>query len=186
MNIKENAAKLLEKVKKDKKLLAIVAVGLLGMLILLLTEIGGSTKSKQEPAQPDPTVQQAETYAEDVEKRLTQLICAIQGVGDAKVMVTLESGLEQVYAQNESKKIEESLDTVVQEKDLDEAYEYVLIKTADGDQGGLILKVLQPKIRGVAVVCEGAQSASVRQQILETVTAVLDVSSSRVSVVQMD
>lgn len=39
-----------------------------------------------------------------------------------------------------------------------------------------------PKIKGVLVVCEGADSAIVKQNIIDSVRTVLGVASSRVSV----
>lgn len=42
--------------------------------------------------------QSQETYAEDIEKRLTEIVSSIDGAGKTRVMVTLESGAEQVYA----------------------------------------------------------------------------------------
>lgn len=44
----------------------------------------------------------------------------------------------------------------------------------------MIIKLIQPKIRGVAVVCEGGGSDAVRQEITQAITAVLDISASRV------
>ncbi|MBQ4604094.1 MAG: stage III sporulation protein AG, partial [Clostridia bacterium] len=62
--------------------------------------------------------------------------------------------------------------------------EYVIV---DGDSGerGIVVRVAEPKIRGVAVVCKGADSETVRSRIVETVTALLDISSARVSVAKM-
>ena len=39
-----------------------------------------------------------------------------------------------------------------------------------------------PKVKGVLVVCEGADSSVVKQNVIESVRTVLGVASSRVSV----
>lgn len=49
----------------------------------------------------------------------------------------------------------------------------------------MIIKLIQPKIRGVAVVCEGGGSDAVRQEITQAITAVLDISASRVYITKM-
>lgn len=71
-------------------------------------------------------------------------------------MVTLENGVESVYAKDEKYENEKrnsgERDSLQNEKTLDEQ-EYILL---DDGAGGLVIKVIQPKIRGVAVVCEGA------------------------------
>lgn len=97
-------------------------------------------------------------------------------------MVTLESGAEQVYARNEKIKSDTSGGTALEK--LLGRKEYVLIES-DGNEGGMIIKLIQPKIRGVAVVCEGGGSDAVRQEITQAITAVLDISASRVYITKM-
>ncbi|MBP3328973.1 MAG: hypothetical protein J6L91_08705 [Clostridia bacterium] len=60
----------------------------------------------------------------------------------------------------------------------------MIVENDDGENG-ILLKVTQPKIRGVAVVCSGGASPTVRQSIIDTLTAVLDVSSARISIATM-
>jgi len=52
---------------------------------------------------------------------------------------------------------------VLEKENFSDEKEYVLIET-DGNEGGMIIKLIQPKIRGVAVVCEGGGSDAVRQE----------------------
>lgn len=99
-------------------------------------------------------------------------------------MVTLESGAEQVYARNEKIKSDTSGGTALEKENFSDEKEYVLIET-DGNEGGMIIKLIQPKIRGVAVVCEGGGSDAVRQEITQAITAVLDISASRVYITKM-
>ena len=75
----------------------------------------------------------------------------------------------------------ESESTIVQ-SDTDE---YVIVDGSSGEQG-IVVRQSEPKIRGVAVVCEGGGNQTVKQQIIETVTALLDISSARVSVAKMN
>mgnify|MGYP006974622555 CR=1 FL=1 len=62
---------------------------------------------------------------------------------------------------------------------------YVIVDGSSGEQG-IVVRQSEPKIRGVAVVCEGGGNQTVKQQIIETVTALLDISSARVSVAKMN
>ncbi len=112
----------------------------------------------------------------------------MQGVGKLHVMVTLENGPVQIYAENERRSIrnEDPGSGKAGNESAEEEYEFILLKNADGSESGMLVKVLQPSVRGVAVVCEGGSSATVQQQIIETVTAVLDISSLRVSVSAMN
>lgn len=189
MLMKKN--EILERLKQNKLMAIVLAAGIIAMLALMLSEFipkGGEREDEKEA-----TAVTAENtdynYAENVEKRLTEIISSIVGAGETKVMVTLESGSEQIYAENKKTNSKffgkgENADRSSDET-LDEQREYIIIETAGGDENGLILKVIQPKIRGVAVVCEGGDAASVREQVLNTVTAVLGISAARVNIAKM-
>ena len=58
---------------------------------------------------------------------------------------------------------------------LDNSYEYIYL-----DDGKTLQKIMEPKIRGVVVVCEGADSSLVKLQISELLTTALDIPSTRV------
>lgn len=174
--------KLKELFKADKKLVLLCTAGLVGILLLVVSSVFPQSEKKEE--KDAATSVAHETYAEDIEKKLTDIISSIDGAGKTSVMVTLESGTEQVYAKNEKIKNDSSADESKLNEDFSDEKEYVLIET-DGDDGGLIIKLIQPKIRGVAVVCEGGGNDAVRQEITQAVTAVLDISSSRVYIAKM-
>jgi len=54
-----------------------------------------------------------------------------------------------------------------------------------GDSDGLLLKITAPVIRGVGITCEGADTASVKQEIIRLVSASLGVPVNRIWVTQM-
>ena len=160
---------LAEKIKSDRKLLIIVVLGVVGILLLTLSEL--MPKSEEKPKETE-TAPDLTEYEEKTEQRLAELISSIDGAGRTKVMITLNSGDENVYA--------------TEDKDGEKTYErnYVVVKQ-DGDENGMLLRVEEPEIRGVAVVCEGADSAAVKQEIINTVTAVLGVGTNRVNIAKM-
>ena len=150
----------------------------LAILLLLLSELprGAPKQEKETTAQAMSDVD----HAAEIEQRLTSLISAIEGVGKVKVMVTLESSAERIYARDTQS---DSQQTGESGGRLENRSSYILIDASDGETG-LLLKIVQPRVRGVAVVCEGAESATVRKNILDAVTAVLDLPTSAVSVTQ--
>ncbi|MCL2508029.1 MAG: hypothetical protein FWF05_02500 [Oscillospiraceae bacterium] len=178
-----------EKLKADKKLLLIVALGVAAVLLLLFSEVGGGEKEpsgvKDTAKRGEPAAADIRNYARDVEDRLAELVGAIAGAGKSKVMVTLENGAEQVYASNSKNENERSqhTDGSYSQKEKS-ANEYIMIGKSS-DETGLIIKIIQPNIRGVAVVCEGADSPEVRRDVTDAVTAVLGISSAKVSVTKM-
>ncbi len=60
---------------------------------------------------------------------------------------------------------------------LQNSYEYVYL-----DDGKTLQKINEPTIRGVVVVCEGGESAVVKEEISSLLTTVLDIPSTKVCI----
>lgn len=167
----KNAASFINKLKKDKKLIFIVVLGLSGMIMLLLS---AGLPSENKTVKND----NADLISEEerIEKQLTSILKCVEGAGDVKVMVTLEASGEQVVAQ----------DTEIMNEDnaTEEKKEYVIVENS-GDSQGLILKTITPVVRGVAICCEGADSSVVRQEITKLVSAGLGIPANKVWVAAM-
>ena len=164
--------KILEKIKRDKRIAAIVCIGLVGIILLTLSELMPQKSDAKQSEKSENTTDIRDSYEEDIEKRLTSIVSSINGAGRTEVMVTLASGDENVYA--------------VKEKSSDgsKEREYIVIDS-EKNESGLLLKVIEPEIRGVAIVCEGADSAKVRQEIISSVSAVLGISTNRISIAKI-
>lgn len=164
--------KILKKIKRDKRIAVIVCVGLVGIILLTLSELMPHGKDVTEKSDKEPATDIRDSYEDDIEKRLTSIVSAINGAGRTEVMITLASGDENVYAVKEKS------------NDGSKEREYIVIDS-DNNESGLLLKVIEPEIRGVAIVCEGADSAKVRQEIVSTVSAVLGISTNRISIAKI-
>jgi len=57
-----------------------------------------------------------------------------------------------------------------------------LSETVYAERGGGVRTVVAPRVRGVAVICDGGGDAVIRQKIVELVSRVLGISSTRISV----
>lgn len=160
-----------EKLKCDKKRLFIIVTGIVGVLLLVFSEFIPDAEENVEITEKDNEISFT-SYEKDIEERLKKLLESIDGAGNVQVMVTIESGDEKVYA-TESKKSENN-----------EEKNYVIVDF-EGSDNGLLLKIAQPEIRGVAIVCQGADSPTVRNAVIGAVTSVLGISSNRVNVSKM-
>ncbi len=182
LNLNQMGKKITALFKSDKKIKFIVLAGMLGILFIFLS--GGKTeniqKKSNETAAPSFST---EELSVKMEKKLTALVGGISGVGRCNVMVTYENGIEYVYA-NESKSTSDVMDEgeggKKQEKNSQEN-SLVIIDTGNGKEA-LRVKEIQPKVRGVVVVCDGADNISVRQRVVDAVTTALDISSAKVYV----
>lgn len=87
-------------------------------------------------------------------------------MGEAQVWVTLESGVEYVYLQEEVRNTDTTKDydeegvKTLREKDNSEQ-KYILVNK-NGKEQPLIQKQLEPTVQGVVIVCEGRQRPSQR------------------------
>ena len=164
----------------SKKTLLIILLFISGIVLLIFSELPSSDKA-EEPVAQTTVMYSADEYALMLEERLSSIISAIDGVGTVRVMVTVESTGEEVYLNNFDYGEDAESDGA---NSFEQKNEYVIVNNGDAE-GGIVVKVRQPEIRGVAVVCQGASNEKVRAEIIHTVTALLDVSSARVSVSEM-
>lgn len=180
--LKNTFNRISEKTKLNPKLLMIVLLLVAGVVALMLSEIPDANESALAEVSTTGVSVDCREYEKELENRLVSIISAIDGAGETKVMVTLESGSEEVYLSNfdYGESVGSDGDNSFERKD-----EYVIVDGSSG-QEGIIVRTAEPKVRGVAVVCRGAGSETVRLQIIEAVTALLDISSARVSVAKMN
>lgn len=165
-------SKLIERLKSDKKILAIMLVGILSVILLSLSEF--IPEEKEDPLLNDTSSDRLTfDYEAKLEERLTELIEYVDGAGKTKVMLTIDCSDESVYATE-----------TVSNNGRNET-KFVLAED-DGNDSGVLLKVWMPEIRGVAVVCQGADSAKVREEITGVVTAVLGISTNRINISKMN
>ncbi len=185
MNLSEKISgvinRICEKTNLNKRLLAVIVLFILGITVLVLSETG-----KEKNYEPQETsvssAYSPDDYVSALEERITSIISSIDGAGATQVMITLESGSEQVYLHNYDygEDVDGGGAGNVEYKD-----EYIIVDSGDGENG-IVVRVEEPRIRGVAVVCQGAGNDTVRAEIIATVTALLDISSARVSVARMN
>lgn len=123
------------------------------------------------------------------ESRLKVLLSQMKGVGNVDVMITYTTSSENVPAYDTKKN-----QSGTQEKDSgggtrnisQEEYDSTLAyeDSSDGGKKPVILKEIEPEVKGVLVVADGADNAEVREKICSSVMVVLDVPAHKVQVVQ--
>ncbi len=159
---------------KDKKRRLLVALGLIGIGLIALSEWLPSRNSPTQAADSTDaaTVSVAQVEAA-LEKRVENLVKQVDGVGECLVMVTLESSSRLIYA------ADYTYNTALQ---ADSGSEKVLLVETDSGPVGLLIAELQPSVKGVAVVCTGGGDAAVRREVTSLIGAALNLSSGRIYV----
>lgn len=132
----------------------------------------------------------AEEYEAYMEHKLEQAIREMEGAGDVKVVVAVQSSKEQI--------VEKDIPvarTSVQETDsaggsrnteeTDSGEETVYIKQSDGSTKPYVVKTLQPEIQGIIVIAKGGGNTGVKKNITEAIMALFNIEQHKIKVVKM-
>lgn len=166
----------------------ILILGILGMALILLSSFLPKQSSAKAAESGTTTKLSADEYTEKLEQKVTSLAESICGAGKVKVMITLENGVEYVYANSEKKTTDNTQDyeSGAPKKSTDKGsleQDVIVIDGQDGKQA-LVVTQREPTVKGVVVVCEGGGNINVKQSLTDAITTALNLKSNRVTVVQ--
>lgn len=161
-----------------------------GSAILGGNRDGGGGRERKVEAKPGEAPGQNHPGINQTEEKLKSILSQVQGVGKVDVMITYETTSENVPAydvkKNTSRTEEKDGDggtRSIEQEECDSSIAYEE-SAAGGGKTPVIIKELEPKVRGVLVVAEGAENISVRERILSAVSVVLDIPAHKVEVIQ--
>lgn len=183
---------------KDKKKLRENTVIVIIVGIILIIAGSSFLSGKGKPAKQDineqssETVETAGSYSQgsnETELKMKNILSQVEGAGKVEVMITYLAGKEDVPAYD-TKKNENSTD----EKDsgggtrkiTQNSYDSTVVfkNGQNGEKNPVILKELEPVVKGVLVVAEGASNPQVREKLVRSVQVLLDVPAHRIQVVE--
>ena len=145
--------------------------------------------SEREPAgETIGTASTTDEYRQYLETSLTELLSQVEGAGKVKLMITLESGEENIYAvQEKTDRNEQSVSARRSvQTNARSSYENEIVMLDEGSGNrALIEKTMQPAVQGVVVVCQGAGDVKVVSNITNAVSVVLNIPTNRVCVIKM-
>ena len=153
----------------------LVGLGLVGVILLLLAS-GTSEKSTVSQDNTDF----CKSYIEDLEGKLSKVVCEIAGVKDCSIMITLKSGVEYVYATDESANTDEN----VQGGDKKEQSEEKVTIVTDKQTGekAVIVTERYPQINGVAIICQAPDSPTLTLALKNAASTALGIDPGNVGV----
>ena len=120
--------------------------------VFLSSDIGGKKESV-----PEQTFD-FEKYENALEKRLEEKINKIKGVSGTDVMVLLDRSYSEDYITDKSG------------------------KTVISDKSALSAGEVAPRVRGAAVICEGGDDPLLQREIINMLSALLDLSTNKIYV----
>ena len=151
---------------KYAALVALIGAGLL----LWPSGKGGTEKTMQ---------RRTETVdIRDIQVEMEDILGTMSGVGQVKVMLTVDSDGERQLAQDTE--LTYSGDTASPE-DYSRRSETVFEDSGDGDRT-VVTRTVYPTYRGALVVCQGGDRAEVKLAVTEAVAALTGLSADRIKV----
>lgn len=198
MDIIKRLKEMLEGKSKKKLVENAVIIIIIGIIVIIAAETFLSPGKSISKIENTPTGQEStqtavlsQTAREDlIEQELSAILSKIEGVGRVDVMVTYVSGKENVPAYD-TKKNESSTDEKdtgggtrnISQGEYDSSVVYEDVQGVG--KSPVILKELQPVVKGVVVVADGAGSPEVKERILNAVQVLVDIPMHRIQVIQM-
>ncbi len=158
-----------------------MVIGIIGMVLIALSSFLPQKSSDAVKVSGNSEITATE-YEEKVEKELLEIVKEISGDKKPKVFVTLETGIRREYAGETKDSASQRTDGQTNEESVEGQVKTITVKTSDGSEDAITVIEYMPQIRGVAIVCNGADNEAVRQKIVSAVTAALNITSKRVSV----
>jgi len=125
-------------------------------------------------------VQQNREVQDDLELRLQVVLEAMDGVGKAKVLLTVEQDEETEYAYDRSES-----QTVSKESSSQNRQQELVMLSDSGGQVPVPLRRLGPVYRGAVVVCEGGDRAAVKLAVTQVIQSLTGISADRIVISKM-
>ena len=166
--LKETFAKL----TKNKNFYLYLAIGLAVLIAIIYFASFATTKEKPS-TNTDNKVQNlstSEEYARSLENKLENVISQMQGTSNVDVVVTLEKGFEYTYLTEEETRVSASGITSTS----------TTVVMVDGQP--VLVAENYPLIKGIAVVCSGADNVSVKMNIISLIQTVVEINSANISI----
>jgi len=115
----------------------------------------------------------------EMQEEMEAILGKIHGVGQLKLMLTLDRGKEAVLAEDSS--LSYSGNTLSPE-DYSRTSEPVVLSGSDEEV--IVRQEVYPRFRGALVVCEGGGDAAVQLSVIEAVSALTGLGADKISVVK--
>ena len=157
-------------IKSYKYVLIVVAAG---VLCLAWPDGGGQREEQREVS--------ASADLEAVQSEMEEILGTIRGVGQLRLMLTVDTGAQRELAGDTS--LTYSGETTAPE-DYSRTTETVVVSGGSGEDQVVVTRETYPQFRGALVVCQGADDPQVKLSVIEAVSALTGLGSDKISVIR--
>ncbi len=200
-----------EKWLKKDRLSVLILVGIL--LLVIALPVGGNKEGQQKgesgeknlgiqlsgatSTESQGTLQESQKYGpvsmeyeKQMEQRLLDLLEVMAGVGEARVMITLQASQELLLDKESNENCSETRETdstggnrtILQQS----GEETTVLLNQDGNNQPICVKTIYPQVEGVVVAAQGAGTGDISKQISELVQVLFGIDAHRVKIVRLE
>lgn len=175
----------LEEMNNKKFINNLFIILLASVIVLIGISIFTDKKDLVEaPARVVEEVSLEDDYSIYLEQRLAKILEKLEGVEEVSVMITLEESIESVPASNTTKTIERTKEVDAQggTREINREDTNIQVVSGTSNDSMVLLKEINPTVKGVIVVARGADDPIVLEKLYEAVKTVLGIAGNRVQV----
>lgn len=129
-------------------------------------------------------------YAEEMERKLAQVLQTMEGAGKVQVFITLASSEERIIEKdmpvNRSNTVENDAQGGSRTVSNVDAGENTVYTTEGNTTTPYVVKTVTPKVEGVLVVAQGAGNGAVSKNIADAVQVLFGIEAHQVKVIKME
>ena len=162
---------------KNLKIIILCIIFLVALILFL--KMSGTKTTTKTTMTSSIQYQTSLDYSKQLETKLESVLSQIKGAGNVKVMITLDGSPELVYAMDSNEKVSNNTGGSTTTS----SSTPILVQT-NGTTSPLILTEVLPKVKGVIVVSSGANDISIKLDILNSVSTLLDISTDKINVLK--
>ena len=175
-SFKTKIKSMFEKVRKIKHIEIYLTVFVAIIIAIIYFSLISSNSAQGDSSTNDDNITQefssSMEYVNYLENKLENVLTKVKGAGNVEVAITLEKGFEYIYATEEETHTTSNGTTVT-------------TSTIVMVNGQPVLKEeIYPVIKGIVVISSGADDVSVKMDMLSVIQTVIDVSSSKINIIQ--
>ena len=162
------------KIKKIKNIEVAVAVIALALILIIYAGITGIKKANED-------IVTEETKSDNLELRLETILSEINGAGEVKVMITYDGSIEYITANTSNINSNTTVDTTRTNTTTSTTISPIIVNN-NGSSEPVIIKEIEPRIKGVIIVAEGASDIMVRLELMRAVMVALNIGAENIEI----
>lgn len=179
--------------KNDSFVKAIIALGIIGIILIFMSNsfrLAAPSSAQTNIEESSDISREVFAYQQRLSEELGNMLASMEGVGRTKVMLTMDKGVQNVYASNNDIREQETSRKSGNDENADkqntEKTSCIIIKQKDGSEKALTVGQIMPKVKGVLIVCDGGADETVKQNISKAVSAILGIAEKNICVTKLE